>query len=183
MQIDGAVRNLEPEQRPVGQLDLDPAAQRAGGAPRIDVPFVAVPRQPGADDRKRYNAPPGREILANLGARLLQNAKAIELARVLLGKFIRAADVQILVRSPSHTNRDASSRSENARTGSVWTYRSRRRNALDGKRDAVLKVRLTWRRWLPADLCGGFGRKIVGERVRRQEQHGGDPKRPHACRR
>src|ERR1700689_600541 len=104
MQIDGVVRNLEPEQRPVGQRDLDPAAQCAGGAPRIDVPFVAVSRQPDTDDRKRYNAPPGRKILANLGAGLLQNAKAIELTRVLFGKFIRAADVQVLVRSPSHAN-------------------------------------------------------------------------------
>ena len=71
------------------ELDLDAAAQGARRAPGVDRPLVSVAADPGAQQEERRHLAPGGEVAPPLGAKLLEDAQAVELVGVLLRDLVR----------------------------------------------------------------------------------------------
>src|SRR5581483_8096737 len=135
-EVDGTVKERDRKQAATGKLDLEPRTQLRRRPPGVDVPFVAVAREPGPEQQERSRAVPGGKIGAELASHLLQDAEQVELVRLLFAQLVAPADVEALAPAKPDASGDSASRAQDA--GAVRADRPRGDDVLDGEGDAVL---------------------------------------------
>ena len=140
LEIEKSIRKRQANDRSPRDLVFHAAAEGCRRAPRIDRPFVAITRDADASCAVDVRDACGREIVAALRTRMLEEGEAIEFVRVLFRELVSDPEVERPGAPPTATDDDSAPRSEDAGDPGVVADWSRSDDAVRSERDAVLEV-------------------------------------------